>query len=112
MTDLLNWIALIAFAAGAIYAARWVVQQGLARWKGPDTALGFAFFYVMTLATITGLSFVVASVLYYEILFQPGFMTLTGLPGAIKFLLIFAGLWYAALYAFKRRDEIKGDPKP
>ena len=110
MTPLLNWLFLIAFAVTSVYVARWVVRQAFTRWEKPKTGLSFAFLYVLILATIAGLSFVAASVLYYEILFQGDFMQLVGLPGALKFLLIFAGMWYAALYAFKLRDE-KEPPK-
>ena len=109
MTETLNWLALIAFAAASVYAARWIVQQSHTRWTGPTTPVAFAFLYIMTLATTAGLSFVVASILYYELLGQGDFMHLVGLSGAIKFLLIFTGLWYAALYGLKPR--VKEPPK-
>jgi hypothetical protein len=114
MTPLLNWLILFAFAGAAIYVARWVIDQAVQRWTGPRSAFHFAFLYLMMLATIAGLSFVVASVIYYEILYQGAFMVLVGLSGAVKFLLIFAGLWYGALYALKRRDTFTagGGPKP
>jgi len=105
MTALINWLVLIAFAAASVYVARWMVQRAHERWKGPKTPLSMAFLYVLLLATITGVSFVVASVIYYEILYQDAFMHLVGLPGVAKFLLIFAGVWYAALYALKPRAK-------
>lgn len=103
-----NWLALVAFAAASIPVARWVVRQSYRRWSGPDTAISRGFLYVLTLAATAGISFVAASVLYYEILYQPEFMQLAGPSGAFKFLLIFAGVWYAALIAFNARPGREG----
>jgi len=111
MIELFNWLALIVFAIGSVYVSRWVVRQSFASWKGPDTMLSFAFLYAMTLATVAGFSLAVASLLYFEILYQPAFMQFAGLTGAIKILLMFTGLWYAALYALKLRGEKTGGPK-
>ena len=108
MTETLNWLILMAFAAASIPVARWVTQQAFTRWEKPKTGAAFAFLYLMILATIAGLSFVVASVIYYEILYQEAFMQLVGLSGAIKFLLIFTGLWYAAAYAFTLTSQDGG----
>ena len=105
MTQFLNWLVLIAFAAAAVLVARWMVQRAHERWKGPKTPLSMAFLYVLLLATITGVSFVVASVIYYGVLYQGDFMQLVGLPGVAKFLLIFSGVWYAALYGLKYRAK-------
>lgn len=105
MIEILNWLVLIAFAAAAILVARWTVGQAHIRWTGPRTPLAMAFLYVLLLATITGVSFVVASVIYYEILYQGAFLRLVGLPGVAKFLLIFAGVWYASVYALKPRAK-------
>ena len=66
MTQFLNWLVLIAFAAAAVLVARWMVQRAHERWKGPKTPLSMAFLYVLLLATITGVSFVVASVIFFD----------------------------------------------
>ncbi len=108
MTSFINWLALFVFALAAILFARWVIHQSFARWTGPKTPVSFAFLYVMVVATIGGLSFVAASVLYYEILFQDAFMQLIGVPGVAKFLLMFSGVWYGMLYAFKIKDKAEG----
>jgi len=107
MTTLLNWLVLFAFSAAAIFVARWITQQAFSRWEKPKTGVSFAFLYSITLATICGISFVAVSVLYYEILYQETFLQLVGLPGAAKFLLMFSGVWYASLYAFKLKDGDK-----
>ncbi|MCB1368466.1 MAG: hypothetical protein KDK00_11930 [Rhodobacteraceae bacterium] len=103
MITLLNWLVLLAFAAAAIFVARWVVDATSNRWQGGRSGLAFAFLYLMLLATIAGLSFVTASVIYYEILFQGEFLRLQGLAGLAKAVLIFAGVGYAARYALGLR---------
>ena len=108
MTETLNWLILLAFAAASIPVARWVTQEAFKRWEKSKTGAAFAFLYVLILATIAGFSFVIASVIYYEILYQEAFMQLEGFSGAIKFLLMFTGLWYAAAYAFTLKSQEGG----
>lgn len=105
MTDVLNWLILFAFAAASIPVARWVLTQAFSRWEKPKTGVSFTFLYVLILATISGISFVAASVIYYELLDQGPFMQLVGITGVAKFLLMFTGVWYAALYAFTLKSE-------
>ena len=103
MTETLNWLILLAYSTGGVFAARWIIQRTHSRWTGPTTPLANAFLYLMILAAVGGLSLAAAVGLYGEILRQGAFLDLVGLSGAIKFLLIFSGLWYASVYALKSR---------
>jgi hypothetical protein len=109
MTPLINWLALITFALTTIFLARWVVGQSLARWQGKDTLASRAFLYALIVSTIGGVSFIGVSVLYYEILYTPEFLRLSGMSGVLKFLLMFTGVWYGIVYMLKAG---KGGPAP
>jgi len=105
MTQILNWLVLIAFSAGGIVMAHRVTTQSYARWTGPKNAVSLAFLYVLTLAAITGISFVATTVFYNLFLDQGAFIELVGVTGIVKFVAIYAGVAYAAVYATKIRAK-------
>ncbi len=108
MTPILNWLVLILFSGGGIVMAHWVTTKSHKGWTGPKTLVSRAFLYALILASVTGIIFVAVTVLYNSILDQGAFLKLAGVAGAVKFLLIFSGLWYAAVYALRKSDGGEG----
>ena len=84
--------------------AHLVTTKSQKAWTGPKTLLSRAFLYALILSAVTGIIFVGVTVLFNSILDQGAFLKLAGVAGAVKFLLIFSGVWYAAVFALRNSD--------
>jgi len=107
MSLVINWLVLLIFSAAGVYIAQWVVTQSYERWKGPGNLVSIAFLYALIIASVIGFSFIGALVLYNKILTQGAFLDFRGVVGAIKFSLVFSGVWYALVTAWPSHRRLR-----